>query len=114
MKSDTTQPYDILGISSATLCLLHCTIFPMLTILPFGFSDNSIIDIIFAVVGVLIVLRVIRSNATTTVKYILALSIAAITLNVLAELLFNINLHLILVGGVGMITGHSLNYKSHK
>lgn len=114
MKNSTTKPYDILGISSATLCLLHCIVFPILTVIPFGFSDNAFIDAIFACIGMFVVSKVLMSPATNRVKCILIFSIILIITSVIVELIFDLHTELILVGGIGMIIGHLLNYKNHK
>lgn len=114
MKNTTNKAYDILGISSASLCLLHCIIFPILTIIPFGFSDNIFIDSLFACIGMFVVSKILMSNASKIVKYILGISISIIVINVVTEMVFNINLKLLFVGGIGMILGHYLNFKNHK
>jgi hypothetical protein len=114
MKNTTTKPYDILGISSATLCLSHCIVFPILTIVPFGLCDSTFIDSLFASIGMFVVSKVLMSNATTTVKYILGISILTIILSVVLDLIFHLHTELILIGGLGMIVGHILNFKNHK
>ena len=113
MKKSTIKTYDILGISSATLCLIHCIIFPILTIVPFGFSDNIFIDSLFACVGMFVVSKVLISDSSRKVKYILGISIGIIMVNVVLEILFKIHLGLLFVGGIGMIIGHYLNFKNH-
>ena len=113
MKKSTIKSYDILGISSATLCLLHCIIFPILTIVPFGFSDDIFIDSLFACVGMFVVSKVLISDSSRKVKYILGISIGIIVVNVVLELLFKIHLGLLFVGGIGMIVGHYMNFKNH-
>ena len=113
MKKSTIKTYDILGISSATLCLIHCIIFPILTIVPFGFSDNIFIDSLFACVGMFVVSKVLISDSSRKVKYILGISIGIIVVNVVLELLFKIHLGLLFVGGIGMIVGHYMNFKNH-
>ena len=113
MKKSTIKTYDILGISSATLCLIHCIIFPILTIVPFGFSDNIFIDSLFACVGMFVVSKVLISDSSRKVKYILGISIGIIVVNVVLEILFKIHLGLLFVGGIGMIVGHYLNFKNH-
>ena len=114
MKTTTVPLYDILGISSAIVCLVHCIVMPVLSIVPFGFLQNAFIDFIFATIGIYVVSKVLMSSATKKIKYILGFSSALIIINVLAELLFNCHLHVILIGGLGMIVGHYLNYKSHR
>lgn len=114
MKKRTTVPYDILGISSATLCLIHCAIFPILTIIPISFSDNIWIDTLFACIGLFAVSNILISNASIKVKYILGVSLLIILVSMLLEMIINLHIGLIFIGGIGMIAGHYLNYKNHK
>ncbi|SNB43832.1 MerC mercury resistance protein [Flavobacterium psychrophilum] len=113
MKKRTTVILDILGISSATLCLIHCLLFPIITILPLGLSHNHWVDLFFACIGMFVVSKIILSNTTKLVKIILSLSISIIIVGVVIELLCNRNTYLVIIGGIIMIIGHYLNYKSH-
>jgi len=113
MKKSTTPFYDILGISSATICLVHCLVFPLLTILPLGLSHNPIIDLLFATIGLFAILKIIKKSSLL-ISAILIISMALIWINVLTELFLDIHLDLIFIGGIGMIIGHLLNYKMHK
>lgn len=113
MKKISTPFYDILGISSATICLIHCLIFPLLTILPLGLSHNPIIDLLFASVGLFAIIKIIKKSPLL-VSSILVVSMALIWMSVWSELLFDIHLDLIYFGGIGMIIGHLINYKLHR
>lgn len=113
MKKSTTSFYDILGISSATICLVHCLVFPLLTILPLGLSHNPYIDVIFATIGLFAILKIIKKSNLFVVS-ILIISMALIWISVLSELFLDIHLDLIFIGGIGMIIGHLLNYRNHK
>lgn len=113
MKKITTSFYDIIGISSATVCLVHCLIFPLLTILPLGLSHNPIIDLLFASIGLFAILKIIKKSSLL-VSSILIVSMSLIWMSILSEILFEIHLDLIYFGGMGMIIGHLINYKLHK
>lgn len=113
MKKQSTIVFDLLGISSATLCLVHCLIFPLLTILPLGFTGNHYLDLFFAFISFCVVLKIIFSTSPLLVKALLSCSIITVILGVVLESLFAINSPLILIGGLGMIIGHLINYKSH-
>ncbi|WP_084157715.1 MerC family mercury resistance protein [Flavobacterium frigidarium] len=113
MKKQSTIVLDFLGISSATLCLVHCLIFPLLTILPFGFGSSHYIDLFFTAISLCIVLKIVFSSSPLLVKLILSCSVSTVVVAVVLESFFSINSPLILIGGVGMITGHLINYKSH-
>ncbi|MBU2062659.1 MAG: MerC family mercury resistance protein [Bacteroidetes bacterium] len=113
MKKQSTIVFDLLGISSATLCLVHCLIFPLLTILPLGFASNHYIDLFFTSISFCVVLKIIFSSSPLLVKVLLSCSIIVVTVGVVLESFFSINTSLILIGGIGMIIGHLINYKSH-
>lgn len=113
MKKITSSFYDILGISSATICLVHCLIFPLLTILPLGLSHNPIIDLIFASIGLFAVFKITKKS-TLLVSSILIVSMGLIWISILTDLFLEIHLDLIYFGGIGMIIGHLINYKLHR
>jgi len=113
MKKTTTPFYDILGISSATVCLVHCLVFPMLTLMPLGLSHNPFIDLIFSMIGLFAIFKIIKKS-NLLVSAILIISMVLIWISVLTDLFLEIHLDLIFIGGIGMIIGHFLNYKSHK
>jgi len=113
MKKLSTPFYDILGISSATICLVHCLIFPLLTILPLGISHNPFIDLLFASVGLFAILKIIKKSSLL-VSSVLVVSMGLIWISILAELFLEIHVDLIYFGGIGMVIGHLINYKFHK
>lgn len=113
MKKNATSLYDILGISSAFICLVHCLIFPLLTIIPLGLSHNPIIDLLFASMGLFAIVKIMKKSSLL-VSTILVVSIGLIWISILIELFLETHFDLIYFGGIGMIIGHFLNYKSHK
>lgn len=113
MKKQTIIDLDILGISSASLCLIHCLLFPILSIIPFGFSHSHWIDVFFTCIGIFVVSKIIKTKTTKKIKIILVTSITTITIGVTLETILNIENKMILIGGIGMIIGHFLNFKSH-
>ncbi|WP_017495835.1 MerC family mercury resistance protein [Flavobacterium sp. WG21] len=113
MKKTTTPFFDILGISSAAICLVHCLIFPLLTILPLGISHNPFIDLTFASIGLIAIVKIIKKSSLL-VAITLILSISLIWISILSEMILDVHLDLIFIGGIGMIIGHLLNYKNHK
>ncbi len=113
MKLKPTSVLDILGISSATICLMHCLIFPLLTILPFAFIQNHYIDTVFASIGIFVVSKIVLSEANFKIKFILGCSIILVIIGISIEILLDYESWLILVGGLGMIIGHLLNFKSY-
>ena len=113
MKNTSTPFYDVLGISSATICLVHCLIFPLITILPLGLSHNPVIDLFFASIGLFAIFKITKKS-TLFVSSILIVSMSLIWVSILSELFLEIHLDLIYFGGIGMIIGHLINYKMHK
>lgn len=114
LKNKSTAFLDVLGISSASLCLVHCLIFPVLSIIPIGLSNNHWIDVFFACIGMFIVSKIIMSDSTRLVKTILSIAIVTITTGVVIELLYDISTPMVLIGGTGMIIGHLLNFTTKK
>lgn len=113
MKKTTPFSMDILGITSAGLCLIHCLIFPLLTILPLGLSHNPYVDSIFGLIGLFAVLKIIKST-NFAVALLLLVSVTLIIISVLVEIFLDYHSNLLFIGGIGMIIGHVLNYKIHK
>lgn len=113
MKKESIAVLDILGISTASLCLVHCLLFPLLSIIPLGLSNNHWIDVFFVVIGMFVVSKIVRSKASKKVKIILTSSITVVIIGVFLEIIWDINTKMVLIGGIGMIIGHLLNYKSH-
>jgi hypothetical protein len=114
MNLKSTSFLDILGISSASICLAHCLIFPVLTMLPIRIFHNQWIDLAFCCIGMFVVSKILLSGALKKVKIILGVSILLVMLGVTFEIIFETDYWLILIGGFGMIVGHSLNFKNHK
>lgn len=113
MKKITTPFYDFLGMSTAALCLMHCLIFPLLTILPLGLNHNPVIDLLFASIGVFAIFKIIKKSSVL-ISSILVVSMGLIWISILSEMIFEIHIDLIYFGGIGMIIGHLFNYKLHK
>ena len=109
-----TKSIDLLGISAASLCLIHCVVFPLLLIVPMGIAHNAYIDLAFLIVGALAVYRAARQTEIKWLPYLLWTAIAMIAVSVLFDLLFHIHSPLIYIGAVGLISGHLLNFRHHK
>jgi hypothetical protein len=114
MKKQTTSALDFLGISSASLCLVHCLLLPLLPFLPIGICHNHYIDLFFVLIGLFAVVKILKTNTKKYIKVILTVSILIILISVLVTIFFHHHNHLIYFGGVGLIIGHLLNYKHHK
>lgn len=105
---------DTIGISAATLCLLHCIVFPLLMVLPFGITHSGLIDLLFLVIGILIVYSLSKRTSNQLLLFLFWLSLAFISVSVFADLFFEIHLPFIYIGAVGLIIGHIINFKNHK
>ncbi|CAM2948147.1 MerC domain-containing protein [Chryseobacterium flavum] len=105
---------DTIGISAAVLCLIHCIIFPLLIIIPFGISHNPYIDLVFLVIGTLVVSRITRQIESNGLKALFWVSIVLISISVVTDLIFEVHVPLIYAGAAGLITGHIINFKNHK
>ncbi|WP_313380489.1 MerC domain-containing protein [Proteiniphilum saccharofermentans] len=108
MKKTT---YDILGISAASLCLIHCLIFPLLMIIPIGISHNPYIDFVFLVIGATIAFRICKETDSKLIISLFVVSLLAILISVVFDFTFHIHLPLIYLGAGGLITAHIINYR---
>ena len=113
MKTTTTIKYDLIGISSATICLIHCIVFPLLTFIPFGIK-HIYVDTFFALIGLYVFTNILKSNTNRKVKYILTVGISFVLLSLILSIFFKIDNPFILFGGFIMIVGHALNYYKNK
>jgi hypothetical protein len=114
MKTKSKQFHDVLGISSATLCLIHCLVFPLITILPIGLSHNHWIDLVFAGIGFYAIVGILKSETAKYIKLVLFFSMGLILASILYTLITHHHTNLLYFGGIGMIVGHLLNFRYHK
>lgn len=108
MKNKT---YDILGISAATLCLIHCLIFPLLVIIPIGISHNPYIDLAFLVIGAIIAFKICKTTDNKLLIFLFVFSLITILISVILDFVYHIHLPLIYVGSAGLITAHIINHR---
>ena len=105
---------DAVGISAAVLCLIHCIVFPLLMIIPFGISHNAYIDLAFLCIGTVVVFRVTQEIENTWLQLLFWISVFLIFISVLTDLIFEVHIPLIYLGAAGLISGHIINFKNHK
>ena len=105
---------DVVGISAAVLCLIHCVVFPLLLIVPLGISHNPFVDLAFLLIGAVVVYRISKKTANHWLKALFALSILLISISVFSDMIFEIHLPLIYFGAAGLIAGHLINFNNHK
>lgn len=104
---------DLIGISAATLCLIHCIVFPLLIIAPLGLSHHPLIDLFFLIIGVVVVFSITKKMTSKPLKFLFWISLALIGISVGLDLLFHLHTHLIFVGAAGLIISHFINFKNH-
>ena len=109
-----TKFLDILGVSAAFLCLIHCIVFPLLMIVPLGMSHNAYIDLFFLMIGAVLVYRITRKPINRWIKLLFWVSVSLIALSVALDLFFHLHSEIILIGAVGLIVAHLLNFKYHR
>lgn len=114
MKHKITKPYDVLGLSGATICLLHCLIVPLFAVVPLSVFKSIWIDILFCSIALFTTSKILMSQSTKVVKVILGISILIVLISVMIEIIMHTHFEGMLFGGIGLIIGHSINYKNHK
>ncbi|WP_346771431.1 MerC domain-containing protein [Chryseobacterium profundimaris] len=105
---------DVVGISAAVLCLIHCIVFPLLMIIPLGISHNPFVDLIFLIIGAAVVYRILKKTKRMWLKIVFVVSIVLISISVFADLFFEMHVPLIYFGAAGLIAGHIINFNHHK
>lgn len=105
---------DAVGVSAAVLCLIHCMVFPLLMVIPFGLSHNPYIDLAFLFIGAVVVWRITRQIKSIRLKGLFWFSIILISISVFADLIFEVHLPLIYIGAAGLILAHIINFRNHK
>lgn len=106
--------YDLIGVYTAFLCLVHCIMAPILFILPLGISHNPLLDSFFLLVGLFPVYKVLRSTSPIGLKISLVVSFVLIAISILLESLYYHESILIVIGTSGVITCHLINYNYKK
>lgn len=105
---------DLIGISAATLCLIHCILFPILMIIPIGISHHPLIDLVFLLIGLIVVFRVTKTIRSAGLKILFWVSVSLIALSVGLDFIFHLHSGLIYFGAAGLITAHIINFRNHK
>lgn|SRR5690606_2541232 len=108
-----TKNLDLFGLSAAGLCLIHCLVFPLLMIVPFGIAHNVYIDLFFFLVGMFVVYRITRYMKITWLKYLFWTSILMIGVSVLLDLTYHMHLPLMYIGVITLVLAHIINFKNH-
>ena len=114
MKKQVLVLQDLLGISSASLCLVHCIVLPLLSVLPFGMVHNHWVDTFFFGIAVVLVFKIFSTNVPFYIKITLLSSLSLVFIGIVIELLFDVATFFVPLGGLGMIAGHLLHYFYHK
>lgn len=106
--------YDLIGITSSALCLLHCSILPLIMVIPVGISHNIYIDLVFLTIGTYPIYKILKNNINIYIKTLITTSFMLMFLSIIIEHFFHIHLYLIHIGSIGLILGHIINFKHHK
>lgn len=109
-----SKVYDILGFTSAFLCLVHCLVFPLLLIVPIGLYHNHYIDLLFAFLGIFALVKILKNESPFYIKWILVVSMSLILISIFYTLITNRHTYILYFGGFGMMIGHTLNFFKHK
>jgi ribonuclease PH len=92
---------------------VHCIVLPLIAIIPFGFGENIWVDIVFACIATGIVTKIIFGSTSKLIKIVLGISVLMVWISIILDLVYHFHSAIIVVGGVGMIIGHMMNYKAH-
>ncbi len=105
---------DVIGISAATLCLIHCVVFPLLMVIPLGIAHNPLIDLLFLAIGAAVVFRITKKIRSAGLRFLFWISVSLIAVSVSLDFLFHVHSGLMYFGAAGLITAHLIHFKSHR
>ncbi len=105
---------DLIGISAATLCLIHCIVFPLLMVIPLGISHNPLIDLVFLIIGIAVVFRITKKIRSVGLRFLFWISVFLIAVSVSMDLLFHFHSRLMYFGAAGLILAHLVHFKKHR
>jgi hypothetical protein len=71
------------------------------------------VDILFGSIALLTTSKILMSQSAKSVKVILGISIVIVLMSVMIEIVLHTHFEGMLIGGIGLIIGHSINYKHH-
>ena len=110
MKTISTIKYDILGLSSASICLLHCLLFPLLTFITLPI-EHVYVDALFALIGMFVFFNILKSKTNIKIKMLLLIGNLVVFTGIFLHMFFNMDSILVVFGGLIMIFGHLINFK---
>ncbi|MGL4972165.1 MAG: MerC family mercury resistance protein [Culicoidibacterales bacterium] len=105
---------DVLGISSACICLIHCIVFPLLSVLPIGIAHNPWIDVFFFGIAAVLIFKILKSEAPFYIKITLLFFLFLVLNGMLLDFALHQETYLVPIGGIGIIVGHVLHYFYHQ
>lgn len=111
--NEKTKNYDLVGVSAALLCLVHCLVFPLLIFIPLGISHNPYIDLLFLALGIWSVYKTIKCCRSAGIKYLLGAGILMVSISVGMDILLHFHSPLMYIGAIALIAGHLVNLKAH-
>lgn len=111
---ETTKKYDLIGMSAAFLCMIHCVVFPLLIFIPIGISHNPYIDLAFLLIGIWSVYKTTKNSHSLLLKCILWSSVVLISFSVIVHILFHWHSPAMYIGAFGLIVGHLINFNHHR
>lgn len=108
-----TKNYDLLGVSAALLCLVHCLVLPLLFFIPIGISHNPYIDLLFLLLGAWSVYKTAKNGKSLFLKSLLFTGILLISISVGMDIFLHWHSPLMYIGAGALIAGHVVHMKAH-
>ncbi|MCZ8145919.1 MerC family mercury resistance protein [Flavobacterium sp.] len=105
---------DAFGVYSAGLCMIHCLVFPLITLLPLENTHNFWVDAILGGSSIGLAIKAMKKSTLVSVRLLFLVSILLLLFGLILE---GITLHHaqgLLWGGGGLIIAHSIHFKTHK
>lgn len=111
MSRGFQKKMDVLGVSAAVLCLIHCLVFPLVFLIPLGSHHNHWIDLVFVLLGLYAVAKVTKNHRFHWISWLLWSGISLVAVSVLLSFWTHTHTPWMYVGVLLLITGHFLHFK---
>lgn len=102
--------YDLIGVLSAALCLLHCLVTPLLLGASGFLGLSGVLCYAFAALGVWAAFHVTRGDVPLYLKLLIRGNMGLLILAIFLESFLHIGHTLVYISAIGLLIGHSINF----
>lgn len=114
MKWKSLTSADALGVFSAGMCMIHCLVFPLFTLLPLEKTHNFWVDAILGGLSIGLAIKAMKKTNLVSVRLLFLVSILLLVFGLVIEGITLQHAQGLFWGGGGLIIAHCIHFKTHK